>query len=88
MRAPDVLRLRFRPPLRLRLVDSAIRGREGLLRVGLWRPYIFVFRDLELVVTATSSTEVSEERRGHRRRLLQLIDEQVLLPLRSASARR
>ena len=38
VRAPDVLRLRFRPPLRLRLVDSAIRGREGLLRVGLWRP--------------------------------------------------
>ena len=50
--------------------------------------YIFVFRDLDLVVTATSSTEVSEERRGHRRRLLQLIEEQVLLPLRSASARR
>ena len=34
---------------------------------GYGGQYIFVFRDLDLVVTATSSTTVSEERRGHRR---------------------
>ena len=49
---------------------------------GYGGQYIFVFRDLELVVAATSSTTVSEERRGHRRRLLQLIQEGVLQPLR------
>jgi CubicO group peptidase (beta-lactamase class C family) len=41
---------------------------------GYGGQYIFVFRDLDLVVAATSSTTVSEERRGYRRRLLQLID--------------
>ncbi len=63
-------------------------GGKACFAWGYGGQYIFVFRDLDLVVTATSSTEVSEERRGHRRRLLQLIEEQVLLPLRSASARR
>jgi CubicO group peptidase (beta-lactamase class C family) len=39
---------------------------------GYGGQYIFVFRDLDLVVVATSSTAVSEERRGHRRRLFEL----------------
>jgi len=45
---------------------------------GYGGQYILVFRDLDLVVAATSSTTVSEERRGYRRRLLQLIDERVV----------
>jgi CubicO group peptidase (beta-lactamase class C family) len=45
---------------------------------GFGGQYIFVFRDLDLVVVATSSTAVSEERRGHRRRLFDLIDQDVL----------
>ena len=53
---------------------------------GYGGQYILVFRDLDLVVAATSSTTVSEERRGHRRRLLDLIDERVLRP--SAERRR
>ena len=36
---------------------------------GYGGQYIIVFRDLDLVVVATSSTAVSEERRGHRRQL-------------------
>ena len=47
---------------------------------GYGGQYIFVFRDLDLVVTATSSTAVSEERRGHRRRLFELIEQQILAP--------
>jgi len=48
---------------------------------GYGGQYILIFRDLDLVVTATSSTTVSEERRGHRRRLLELVDERVLKPV-------
>ncbi len=48
---------------------------------GYGGQYIFVFRDLDLVVVATSSTTVSEERRGHRRRLFDLIEEHVLRPV-------
>jgi CubicO group peptidase (beta-lactamase class C family) len=43
---------------------------------GYGGQYIFVFRDLNLVVVATSSTTVGEERRGHRRRLFDLIEHQ------------
>lgn len=46
---------------------------------GYGGQYIFVFRDLDLVVTATSSTSVSEDRHGHRRLLFDLL-ERVVLP--------
>jgi CubicO group peptidase (beta-lactamase class C family) len=62
-------------------------GGKACFAWGYGGQYIFVFRDLDLVVTATSATEVSEERRGHRRRVFELIEEHVLRPLRSASAR-
>jgi CubicO group peptidase (beta-lactamase class C family) len=52
---------------------------------GYGGQYIFVFRELNLVITATSSTTVSEERRGHRRALFDLIEQRVLEPLRSAN---
>ena len=55
---------------------------------GYGGQYIFVFRDLDLVVTATSSTAVSEERRGHRRRLFELIEQQILAPLRATDRAR
>ena len=53
---------------------------------GYGGQYIFVFRDLNLVVVATSSTTVSEERRGHRRRLFDLIEQRVLAPVSAAKA--
>ena len=53
---------------------------------GYGGQYILVFRDLDLVVAATSSTTVSEERRGYRRRLLQLIQERVLQPIAAGMA--
>jgi CubicO group peptidase (beta-lactamase class C family) len=55
---------------------------------GYGGQYIFVFRDLDLVVTATSSTAVSEERRGHRRRLFGLLEQQILQPIAAAAASR
>ena len=48
---------------------------------GFGGQYIFVFRELDLVIVATSSTAVSEERRGHRRRLFDLIEQHVLQPV-------
>ena len=43
------------------------RGGTACFAWGYGGQYIFVFRELDLVVAATSSTAVSEERRGHRR---------------------
>lgn len=40
--------------------------------------YIFVVRELDLVVVVTSSTAASEERHGYRRRLLRMIEQHVL----------
>ena len=59
-------------------------GGSACFAWGYGGQYIFVFRDLDLVVTATSSTAVSEERRGHRRRLFEVIEQQILAPLRAA----
>jgi CubicO group peptidase (beta-lactamase class C family) len=65
-----------------------IQGFDGGTACFAWGyggQYILVFRELNLVVTATSSTAVSEERRGHRRRLFDLIEQQVLRPVIAAS---
>jgi CubicO group peptidase (beta-lactamase class C family) len=53
---------------------------------GYGGQYIFVFRELNLVVTASSATTVSEERRGHRRALFDLIERQVLQVVRAMEA--
>ena len=51
---------------------------------GYGGQYIMVFRDLDLVVVTTSSTTDSEERRGYRRELFQLIERDVLAPVAAA----
>ncbi|MGE3959635.1 MAG: serine hydrolase domain-containing protein [Vicinamibacterales bacterium] len=56
-------------------------GRQACFAWGYGGQYIFVFRDLDLVITATSSTAVSEERRGHRRQLFDLITREILSPI-------
>lgn len=58
-------------------------GEVACFAWGYGGQYIFVFKDLDLVVTATSSTAVSEERRGHRRRLFEVIGEQIVKPIRA-----
>lgn len=61
---------------------QALDGGTACFAWGYGGQYIFVFRELDLVVTATSSTAVSEERRGHRRKLFELIEQHVLRPVR------
>jgi CubicO group peptidase (beta-lactamase class C family) len=50
-----------------------VGGRTACYAWGFGGQFILVFDDLDLVVTATSSTDVSDERRGYRRELLALI---------------
>jgi CubicO group peptidase (beta-lactamase class C family) len=56
-------------------------GRQTCFAWGFGGQYIFVFRDLGLVVVATSSTSVNDERRGYRRDLFDLIEREVIEPL-------
>lgn len=58
-------------------------GGRACFAWGYGGQYIMVFRDLDLVVVATSSTTVSEERRGHRQELFEVIEQQILAPVRA-----
>ena len=64
------------------------RGGTACFAWGYGGQYIMVFKDLDLVVTATSSTTVSDERRSHRRLLFDLIEEHVLAPVAAQSGAR
>ena len=63
-------------------------GRETCFAWGFGGQYIFVFRDLGLVVVATSSTNVDDERRGYRRALFDLIESQVMPAIAADTATR
>lgn len=58
-----------------------IGGHTACFAWGYGGQYIMVVRDLDLVVVATSSPDVSDERHGHRRALLGLIASDVIEPL-------
>jgi len=58
-----------------------IGGQTACFAWGYGGQYIMVFRDLDLVVVATSSPNVSDERHGHRRALLDLVASHVVEPL-------
>ncbi len=55
-----------------------VGGHTACFAWGFGGQYIMVFRDLDLVVAATSSAATSDERHGYRRQLLDLIGGQVL----------
>ena len=57
-------------------------GERACFAWGFGGQYIMVFRKLDLVVAITSSTDVSDERRGYRRQLFDLL-EQHILPMAS-----
>ena len=57
-----------------------IRDYETCFAWGYGGQYIFVVPELELVMVTTSSPDVSEERRGHRRILLDLLDRLIVSP--------
>jgi CubicO group peptidase (beta-lactamase class C family) len=53
-------------------------GHRACFAWGFGGQYIFVFRDLDLVVAVTSSTTVSDERWGYRRALFGLLETHIL----------
>ncbi len=61
-------------------------GATACFAWGYGGQYIMVFRDLDLVVVATSSPDVSDERHGHRRRLLDLVAREIVAPVRGGDA--
>lgn len=61
-----------------------VGGETACYAWGYGGQFILVFDDLDLVVTATSSTAESDERRGYRRELLRLIGDLIVRPIRQA----
>ena len=53
-------------------------GHRACFAWGFGGQYVMVFPSLELVVAVTSSTDVSDERRGYRRQLFDLLETHVL----------
>ena len=60
-------------------------GRQTCFAWGFGGQYIFVFRDLGVVVVTTSAIDTDEERRGYRRALFDLIEQHVIAPIAAAS---
>jgi CubicO group peptidase (beta-lactamase class C family) len=58
-----------------------IRGYDTCFAWGYGGQYIFVVPELDLVMVTTSSPDVGEERRGHRRLLFDVLDELVVAPM-------
>jgi CubicO group peptidase (beta-lactamase class C family) len=58
-----------------------IRGYDTCFAWGYGGQYIFVLPELDLVMVTTSSPDVSEARRGHRRSLFDILDELVVAPV-------
>jgi len=58
-----------------------IRDRETCFAWGYGGQYIFVMPALDLVMVTTSSPDVSDERRGHRRVVFEILDQMVVAPL-------
>jgi len=59
---------------------QTFRGHRACFAWGFGGQYIFVFHELDLVVAVTSSTTVSDERRGYRRQLFDLLETHILPP--------
>jgi CubicO group peptidase (beta-lactamase class C family) len=53
-------------------------GHRACFAWGFGGQYVMVFRELELVVAITSSTATSDERRGYRRQLFDLLERHIL----------
>jgi CubicO group peptidase (beta-lactamase class C family) len=64
-----------------------IRGYDTCFAWGYGGQYIFVVPALDLVIVTTSSPDVSEERRGHRRLLFDILDELVVAPAAGGNLR-
>jgi len=58
-----------------------IDGHETCFAWGYGGQYIFVVPDLDLVIVTTASPDVSEERRGHRQQVFDILLRHVVQPL-------
>jgi CubicO group peptidase (beta-lactamase class C family) len=58
-------------------------GFDACFAWGYGGQYVFVVRDLDLVIVTTSSPDVSEERHGHRQALFDILERLVIAPLAS-----
>ena len=58
-----------------------LAGEQVYYAWGFGGQYIFVVPRLQLVVVTTSSTEIAEERRSHRRSVLGLVETLIIAPL-------
>jgi CubicO group peptidase (beta-lactamase class C family) len=63
-----------------------LAGHDTCFAWGYGGQYAFVVPDLDLVIVSTASPDLSEERRGHRRELFDLITRQIVEPLAAARA--
>jgi CubicO group peptidase (beta-lactamase class C family) len=61
-------------------------GYETCFAWGYGGQYIFVVPAVDLVVVTTSASDVSDERRGHRRTLFDILERLVIAPLASSPA--
>ena len=61
-----------------------ISGYETCFAWGYGGQYIFVLPALDVVLVATSSSDVSDQRRGHRRALFDILERLVVAPMVSA----
>jgi len=61
---------------------------EACFAWGYGGQYIFVLSELDLVLVTTSSPDVSEERRGHRRTVFDILERLVVAPLAASAATR
>jgi CubicO group peptidase (beta-lactamase class C family) len=59
----------------------AIGGYEACFAWGYGGQYVFVVPDLELVIVTTASPDVSEERRGHRQLVFDILSRQIIGPI-------
>lgn len=62
-----------------------IDGLETCFAWGYGGQYVFVVQPLDLVVVTTASPDVSEERRGHRRQVFDILQQLVIRPLAARS---
>jgi CubicO group peptidase (beta-lactamase class C family) len=61
-----------------------IADHETCFAWGYGGQYIFVVPDMDLVIVTTASPDVSEERRGHRRQVFDILQRQIVQPLSAA----
>ena len=61
-----------------------LAGRTARFAWGFGGQHVFVVPDLDLVVVTTSSPDAGEARRGHRRTVMEIIEELIVAPLAAA----